>query len=373
MQGKIKFYIKNSFSEDSLVYPLKAFLAFKKLRDGALKSIEIYLVRFFSSSKFLTSIYYLLLSKSFKREQYACLIGRMRYYDSLHSKESNSYLLRRNTHRLEKGLLMRPRRDIFAAGYIAETVDCFFESVNQNNSSQNLEELKWANDVLSEYFDVVGSQPGIDKARAKFKSALGASIDVNESLKFIPYKRDSSVPLSVSYESFLSLSQRRRSVRWYLSKPVPRDLIDKAVKVASLSPSACNRQPFEFRIFDDPDLVQKISVLPMGTKGFSHNFPVVVVVVGKLSAYFSERDRHIIYIDGSLAAMSFMYGLETLGLSSCPINWPDVEPLERKMDKLLKLEPDERPVMLISVGYPDPEGMVAFSQKKSLEKVRRYN
>ena len=43
------------------------------------------------------------------------------------------------------------------------------------------------------------------------------------------------------------------------------------------------------------------------------------------------------------------------------------------MVSLLNLEPDERVVLLIAVGYPDPEGMVATSRKKSLERLRRYN
>jgi nitroreductase len=78
-------------------------------------------------------------------------------------------------------------------------------------------------------------------------------------------------------------------------------------------------------------------------------------------------------VDASLAVMPFMMALETLGLSSSPINWPDFEPLERKMQKTLHLEDDERVIMLIAVGYADPEGLVAFSQKKELDVFRSYN
>ncbi len=144
--------------------------------------------------------------------------------------------------------------------------------------------------------------------------------------------------------------------------------------VGAQSPSACNRLPFEFHIFDEPEMVKKVSSIPMGTKGFSQNFSAIVVVVGKLRAYFSERDRHVIYIDAALASMSFMFALETLGLSSCPINWPDIEECEKKMTSVLvDLEPDERVIMLISVGYPAPDGMVPYSQKKELDLLRRYN
>ena len=51
------------------------------------------------------------------------------------------------------------------------------------------------------------------------------------------------------------LAERRRSVRWFADRPVPHDLIDKALEVGLQAPSACNRQPFAFRFFDDPELV----------------------------------------------------------------------------------------------------------------------
>jgi nitroreductase len=111
----------------------------------------------------------------------------------------------------------------------------------------------------------------------------------------------------------------------------------------------------------------------MGVKGYVDGIPMMIVVVGNLDAYFHERDRHLIYIDGSLASMSFMLGLETLGLSSCPINWPDIDRLEKKMQKALKLEKYQRPIMCMAVGFPHPEGKVAYSEKRSLEYIRKYN
>jgi nitroreductase len=99
----------------------------------------------------------------------------------------------------------------------------------------------------------------------------------------------------------------------------------------------------------------------------------VVAIVGNQGAYFDERDRHLIYIDGSLAAMAFQFGLETLGLSSCCINWPAIYSLENKMETLLHLEKYERIVMFLSVGYPDPEGLVPYSQKKVVDELRSFN
>jgi nitroreductase len=150
-------------------------------------------------------------------------------------------------------------------------------------------------------------------------------------------------------------------------------VIDKAVQIAAESPSACNRQPFEFRVFDDPELVQQVAEVPMGTGGYVHNIPCVAVLVGDLSAFFDERDRHLIYIDGCLAAMAFVLGLESQGVATCCINWPDIREREERMQQLLGLKQHERPVMLIAIGYADPNGKAPFSARRRLEDVRSYN
>lgn len=231
------------------------------------------------------------------------------------------------------------------------------------------DEAIWYFSVLSKYFEVVSSHPAIDEAKEIFYTIPS----IENTIPLVPYRRRDNQLSVVSYKDFMSLCKQRRSVRWYLQKAVPRSLIDQAMSAALLSPSACNRQPFEFRVFDDPLLIRQIGAMPRGTNGFHQNFPAVVVVIGKLSAYFDERDRHVIYIDAALAAMSFMYALETLGLSSCPINWPDIEVLEKEMTDLLNLELAERVVMLISIGFPDPEGLIPYSQKKSLDQIIKYN
>lgn len=349
------------------VIPRQGIIKLKQI--GAL-STEL-LLRVWASSKLVSSLYYALPSRAFWREHYGVIYGRLKYSQSLKEAKDSNYLLRRNIHRLEKGLIMKPRREVFATSYIEATLDSYKNvfQASQGRSDPSTE-LQWAHDVLKLYFSVVTAHPAIDHARAAFSALETVCGSKN---RYVPYKRDLSDPPPVSYDQFLKLSFQRRSVRWYLQKPVPRELIDQAITAAVLSPSACNRQPFELRVLDQPEMVQQVASIPMGTAGFSHNFPAIVVVVGKLRAYPHERDRHVIYIDGALASMSLMYALETLGLSSCPINWPDLEPQESQMATLINLEPDERVIMLISLGYPDPEGMVAYSQKKPLDQIRRYS
>ena len=348
--------------------PTKVIVLIQSILAGLTKTKEK--IAFLSSNTmFLSTAFYFILSRSFDREHYSVLHGKKRYFDDIKHGKAGLTLLRRNIHRLEKGLIMKPRRPIFAKDYIGATVD-FLDKVIRDNPDTEKDELDWFCDVLNSYFIAVSTDPVIDKAREKFRVTLEhreAAI-TNK----MPYVRDFTSDLP-SFEQFKRLSHRRRSVRWFEDREVPRSLIDDAILVASQSPTACNRQPYRFHIFDEPDLVKDVSSIPGGTAGFNHNFPVFIAVIGQLRAYFDERDRHVIYIDASLASMSFLFALETLGLSSCAINWPDVPEREKRMSNALKLDEDERVVMCIAVGFPDQQEKVPYSQKKSLHQLRKYN
>lgn len=322
----------------------------------------------------LADLYYFLFSSDFSREHQKVMNGKYLHLQALKKGKPNAFHLRREVHRLEKGLVMRERREIFAVDYIKDVIKNYQILKDHDNPREvDADLLTWAGSVIQKYFESVdGNHPVVKEARTIFYRK-GEAVKLNGQLKSIPYLRQDATASNVSYEDFFKLALQRRSVRWFDEKPVPRELIEKAVLAASQSPTACNRQPFDFRIFDEKDLKDAVGGIPMGIKGIYSNVPVFVVVIGKLSAYLSERDRHVVYIDGGLASMSFMFALETLGLGSFPINWPDIEHLEQKMEKLLNLEPDERPMMLIGLGFPDPKGGIPFSQKKSPAQLVRYN
>jgi nitroreductase len=331
------------------------------------------LLRIFSLSGFTSSLYFFVFSRKFYLEHRSVLKGRLKYLDDKSYGRLPRYLLRRNIHRLEKGLLMRPRKDIFATTYINETVSAYKKCKQGMRDKEDInEEIVWARDVLSQYFDVVDlNNKKIARAKKDFEDNT-VHIRNNFTERKVPYLLGRRSYNLVNTEQFLTLVNKRKSVRWYEKKSVPRDLIDQAIFAASMSPSACNRQPYEFWIFDQPDDVKKIASIPWGTLGFVDNIPAVAVIVGKLDAFFDERDRHLIYIDSSLAAMTFILALETMGIGSCALNWPDVENNETKMARELRLEQHERVIMLIAFGYPDPEGEVAYSQKKTLEELRIF-
>lgn len=321
-----------------------------------------------ASGGLVASAYYLFCSRQFRREHRAVLAGRLAYYRGLEQTLHSSPLLRRNVHRLEKGLVMQPRAAVFAEDYIEETVAEFARL--RATDALDTAEQKWAADVLCDYFAAVTDTPRIATARAAFVAAPVSGPE-SSGARSVPQPRSTWPPVSVSYEQFMSLCRRRRSVRWFEQRPVPRALIVQAAAAAAQAPSACNRQPFLFRHFEDAGAAQRVARLAMGTAGYGDNIPALVVVLADLSCYPEERDRHVAYIDAALAAMQFMLALETLGLASCPINWPDIEHRERLMARELELPWHVRPVMLLAIGYADPAGGIPYSAKKPPEALLR--
>lgn len=327
--------------------------------------IDESIIPFFAKSRLTSSLYYAFFSREFAREHQSVLKGRLAYKKSLNDITQSSVLLRRNTHRLEKGLIMKPRKDVFALGYIEETVDCYIKCVKAQSICQ--QELKWATDVLESYFKAITLDTLTTALSNQFEQHKISS-KVNADSDFVPYMERERLSSSIDVDTLHDLFKRRRSVRWYKDELVPKSTINKALTLASLAPSACNRQPFEFYYLTGQDAVA-IAKLAMGTAGFATNIPSLLVVVGDLSSYPAERDKHVIYIDAALASMQLMLAFESMGVSSCPINWPDVEFREKQMASQLKLKAYQRPVMLISFGYADPDGSIPFSQKKLPEQL----
>jgi nitroreductase len=327
-------------------------------------NLRIPALTFFSSNRFLSGLFYVFFSREFGREQMKVLQGRIAYYKNhLQFDQKSSPMLRRNVHRLEKGIIMRPRKPSFASDYIAETVNAYLAMASADAACTR--ELSWARDVLTQYFDIVEDTPQIKKARDAFTGNAAT-----EPVSLVPYKDIDRIRSTVELEQLEALFWQRRSTRWFAAKDVDHTQIDKAIELASLAPSACNRQPYYFYVSKNKEQATKLAKLAVGTGGFADNFPCVMAVVGDLSAYPHEKDRHLIYIDGALASMQLMLALETLGMSSCPLNWPDIEFRERAVNELLDLPPEQRVIMLIGIGFADTEGMIPYSKKKATDTLK---
>lgn len=308
------------------------------------------------------------MSSHYLREHRAHIVGAVAYEKKIKNAEENIYYIRRNIHRLEKGLLMRPRRASFGLRFILSTVESYGALVNSTNVAPQLRsELQWAHDVLLEYFETVKSDnKEFEKAKRLFLEQKNKKEITNKSeIPFINEKRS-----NISYDELFLLSHDRKSVRWfYQDKQVKLEDIEKALEIALLAPSSCNRQPFKYYVTTEKQKAVKLAKISAGTVGWDHNIPALVVLVGRQRAFPNILNRHSIYVDSTLSVMPFIFALETLGLSSCIINWADDKAREKEMTKNLNLEKDEKVILSIAIGYADDTAKVAFSKRKNIGEV----
>src|SRR5690625_1399048 len=170
----------------------------KGLQYRSKKLVNHVLPHYFASSPRLSSFYYFLLSNQFKREQHAVLNGKVKHLREQKSEQSNYYSLVRNTHRIEKGLLMRPRKPVFALDYIEQTTNAF---LNLNGQYVEVAQYKWFKDVLSEYFEATKGHPKVDQLAQRFYSAIKDKETPQTPKKSVPYKRIASEKPDISYRS----------------------------------------------------------------------------------------------------------------------------------------------------------------------------
>jgi len=312
--------------------------------------------------------FYFLLFPAFYSEKKAVYSGMQKFRSNLKKKKYAAYCLRRNLHRIEKGLTHINSKDSFGEKYILETINAFAIEKQRNKDNET---LHWANSVLKIYFENVDySKDPIKTSRKAFEKLI--ENDVTDSYSYSnAYLSGNGTNLNV--EQVRAFFESRKSIRWFENKKVDSELLIEAAKLANSAPSACNRQPIKIHIYDDPETIQKISSLPPGAFTFNKNVPVFILFIGSLDAYFSERDRHTIYVDGGLLAMNFMLALEVYGLSSCPINWPDMKSLNRKLSKVIGLESYEKCVMCLAVGHAKKEQLIPLSIRKSVENLVVFN
>jgi nitroreductase len=317
---------------------------------------------------------YLASSSAFGREARSVLAGIAAPPAVASSASEKAYhRARRSAHRLEKGIISRPRRPVFGREYVPPLVRSLVAH-GEEWTALDPAGVRWFTDVLDEYFSIVdlSDSPALADAASAFRAWIDESSARPPSARLVPTDAAARPETRITIDDLHTLAIRRRSVRWFDGRRVPREVLDRAIEVGGLAPSACNRQPFRFHVADDPEVAAELGGLAMGTVGFAQQFPCVIAVVGDQAALVEVRDRHLPYIDSSLAVMGLLFALEVQGLSACTINWPDIGERDAAIRRFLDLRPSEQTVMLIAVGYADPTGGVPASAKKPLSMLRRY-
>jgi iodotyrosine deiodinase len=196
-------------------------------------------------------------------------------------------------------------------------------------------------------------------------------------------------------QAFLELMETRRSVRHFSSEPVPYELIENAIRTAGTAPSGANQQPWTFVVVSDPEIKGRIreaaeheeellykeraseqyldALEPIGTdwiKPHITDAPYLLVVFEQAWSRDPSGEKHKHYYVresvgiavGFLLASLHAAGLATLTHSPAPMGF---------LSRILDRPENERPFILIPVGYPSPDAQVPdiALRKKPLEEI----
>lgn len=141
----------------------------------------------------------------------------------------------------------------------------------------------------------------------------------------------------------------RRSKRSFLDKEVEDEKIKKLLKAAMAAPSAHNKQPWQFVVIKDNEIMNQIMEFHKYSKMLKEA-PVAIAVCGDKNAY---KDFWV--QDCSAATQNLLLMAENLGLGAV---WLGVYPVEEyypKLANLLDLPDNIIPLNVIAVGYSDTE------------------
>jgi len=213
---------------------------------------------------------------------------------------------------------------------------------------------------------------------------------VYQPLRFEQHKPDDMLQRS---ENFLALMAKRRTVRDYSDRPVPREIIANAVRTASLAPSGANQQPWTFVCISDPAIKSRIraeaeaeekafysgragaewieALGHLGTdweKPFLETAPWLIAIFGqrygasanggKVKHYYVPESVGI--ASGFLIAALHNAGLATLTHTPSPMGF---------LNAICGRPDNEKAYILLVAGYPAEDCRVPAISKKTLDEV----
>jgi iodotyrosine deiodinase len=189
---------------------------------------------------------------------------------------------------------------------------------------------------------------------------------------------------------------RRRTVRQFSDRPVPRQIIEECLLVAGSAPSGANMQPWHFVVVSDPRVKREIRIAAeqeedefyhrraprewldalsmIGTdehKPFLETAPYLIVVFGKNHDFLPDGRRVRNYYvhesvgiaTGFLIAAVHHAGLVSLTHTPSPMGF---------LNTILDISPDEKPFLILVVGYPAEEAQVPLIEKKILSEIATF-
>ncbi|MCP2335594.1 nitroreductase family protein [Actinomadura rupiterrae] len=189
--------------------------------------------------------------------------------------------------------------------------------------------------------------------------------------------------------AFADTMTLRRTVRDFAPDPVPREVVDHALRAAATAPSGANVQPWRFVVITDPDRKRRLreaaeaeerefyerraspewleALAPLGTdwrKPFLEDAPTVIVVFEVHKGPHSPRPYYVkesvgIAVGFLLAALH-QAGLATLTHTPSPMKF---------LNEVCERPQEERAYVVVPVGYPADAAMVPDITKKPLDET----
>lgn len=270
-------------------------------------------------------------------------------------------------HKLEKGLCLPPESRRFFGSYPAQQTLSLMKKWHHDGLSEQAPVFLAGLGVLEAYREFVintekktpdaediltrlnGFLSGYEKAHEQYQTPIGFKAMTDE-----------------SYNVLHSLALSRRSTRNFKADPVPREVVEKAAKLAQLSPSACNRQPWRLHLYHDKNDIEQLLKLQNGNRGFGHTIPLLAVVSCDMGAFFDATERNEPSLDGGLFLMSFLLGLQSLNLASCCLNWCVDPKQDQRGHQLGNIPQNEKILTFLAIGYAADNTIVPLSSRRPL-------
>jgi nitroreductase len=167
---------------------------------------------------------------------------------------------------------------------------------------------------------------------------------------------------------FISLLEKRRSIRRYLEKPVPPEMVDLLIEAALRSPSSMGANPWEFIIVKDRSVLDTLSKAKPHGATFLKNAPLGIVVC-------ADPEKSTVWIeDVSIASILIHLAAESNGLGSCWIQIRDrmhspEMTSEAYISKVLNIPERIRVEAIIAVGYPAEKKTGHSREELQYEKI----
>jgi nitroreductase len=161
--------------------------------------------------------------------------------------------------------------------------------------------------------------------------------------------------------SMLDVILSRRSIRCYLDKEIPADVLNKIVEAGRQSPSAANRQPYHFVIVTDSEIKKE---LKGSYSSFIEKAPAIIVGCADPKAFLSGWWAAV---DTAIALQNMVLAAWSLGVGSC---WTGSFN-EQKTKEALKIPEDWEVVAVVAFGYPAEQPKAR--KKKPVKELFSYN